>query len=311
MTQITKDIAYKNGSIKITAQMNKYLCSSFVYIKFETSEKNLLYNLLQKYIKEKTLFVGCNRINEISYSYATDNGIVINCSERKILINIANILSYLCKMNLKSKELERMTASVANYNKLHKDIMKCSVYITGKCPHIIRSLGNAGDKKIERFTTMLNNIEAKEMENNENKNPYISAEVSFNGDSRGKLDLCVMLENCAFTFKGDKVELYDSYTPSDIMRVSEFSSVMQSRLKTFLICCGTPGTPSANDEGGKQHAAKCKYILECLNALSFIVSDSHGFKHQFKDIKEVQDGVRTESKAQINTFFKDVKKLFN
>ena len=310
MTQITKDLSYKNGSIKITAQMNKYLTTSITYLKFETTEKNLLYNILQKYIREKTLFIGTNRINEIYYAYATENGIVINCTERKIFTNIANIISYLSKMVLKSKELERLTVSNANYNKLHKDISNCSVYICGKCPHIIRTLGNAGDKKIERFITMMNGIEFKEIESVEVKNPYVPAEITFNGDSRGKIDLCVMLDNCAFTFKGDKVVLYDPCAPCDIMKMSEFSTVMQSRLKTFLICCGTPGTPSANDEGGKAHAIKCKYILECLNALAFIVSDSHGFKHQYKDIKEIQDGVKTESKAQITTFFKDVKKLF-
>lgn len=310
MSSCQKDISYKGGKIKIVAQLNKYMVSNYLYLKFETSEKSLLYNLLEKYIHEKILMIGINRINETFNAFATEKGIMLNCSERKIFINIANVLSYLIKTKLSNKELDRVAASEANYNKLHKDISTFTAYISGKCPHVQKSLTNSGDKKLERLTDMLSKAEPKNIETAKIKNPYEYTKIDFSGSSREKLDLAICLEDVPFTIEGDKIKLLDPHSACAIVERSEFE-FLQSKLKTFLICCGSPGTPSANDKDGSAYKKKCANILESLNAISHIMADIHGFNHSFKDVKDIQDGVNLDSKTKIKEVFKEVKKTFS
>ena len=309
MTSASKKISYKSGSVSIRAQMNKYIPSTFVYMRFDTSERSLLYNLLQKYIHEKTIGTGINRINEISYAYATERGIVFNCTERKILINIANILAYVEKTKLKNKELDRMTVETAKYKKLHNDCKSFDVFVSGKCPHVIRSLTGSGDKKIEKLIDMLNKVEAKDIDDMSSKKHIDLESIAYSGNSREKLDLAVILENVPFMIEGDKVKFIDPHSACAIVERSEFD-YLQTKLKMFLISCGSPGTPSANDKGGKAYKEKCDNIVACLNSIAFIIADSHGFKHEFGSAKDIQDGVRAESKTKITEFFKETKKLF-
>ena len=299
-SQANKTIDYKGGSIKLTAQYNKRLSNCYVYMKFNTTEKWLLYVILQKYIHEKVLFFGCNAVNEIYNAFATTNGIMFVCSEKKVLANIVNTLSYVCKTKLTKKELEQVYSSEANYNKLHKDVSSLSVYITGKTIHLIRAITNSDDKKLERFGDMLTNIQRKDIETAKagNKEQHT---FKFSGSAREKLDLSIVLENSPFIFEKDEIVILDNTCPCHLNNEYDY---MQGKLKSFLVSCGSPGTPAANDTGAVKHKEKCKYIIECLNTMAFMVSDIHGFSFKFSDIKEIQEGVPADSKAKIRECLK-------
>lgn len=303
---VSGNVKYSRGNISFNTQFNKFFSTNFLYLKFETTEKSLLYNILKKYLHEKTLFIGTNRINDIVSGFVTTRGIVVNCTEKKIISNISNILAYINKTKLQTKELEKLTSKTANYNKLRKDCASFSVYISGKCQHIQKAISTPGDKKISHFVETLDKVDIKELEEQPVKAPYEEGIISFSGSSREKLDLTVALEDVPFVIEGDKIKLIDPHSLHVIIEKSEYE-YLQGKLKSFLICCGTPGTPSANDTGGKAHKAKCAYILDCLNSVAFIMGDVHGFKHEFKDIKEITDGVLADSKAKIKAVYKAAK----
>ena len=297
---VEKTISYNNGSIKFSAQFNKRLSNCFTYIKFNTSEKRLLYVILQKYIHEKVLFYGCNLINDIYNAIATTNGILFVSSEKKILTNIANILAYICKTKLSRTELKQVMAKTANYNKLHNDVLSFSVYTTGKVIHIIRSITNSDDKKLDKFGEMLGKIQRKDIETADINNEEVET-FKFNGNDRNKLDLSIVLENVPFVFNKDEIILL-SHSCHCVCNTGY--DYMQSKLKVFLNSCGSPGSPAANDEGGVKHKEKCRYILECLNYMTFIISDLHGFSYKFNNIKEITDGVSADSKTKIKECLK-------
>lgn len=303
---VSGNVKYSRGTISFNTQFNKFFSTNFLYLKFETTEKSLLYNILKKYLHEKTLFIGTNRINDIVSGFATTRGIVVNCTEKKIISNISNILAYINKTKLQTKELEKLTSKTANYNKLRKDCASFSVYISGKCQHIQKAISTPGDKKISHFVETLDKVEIKELEEQPVKTPYEEEVITFSGSSREKLDLTIALEDVPFVIEGDKIKLIDPHSLHIIIEKSEYE-YLQAKLKSFLICCGTPGTPSANDAGGKAHKAKCAYILDCLNSVAFIMGDVHGFKHEFKDVKEITDGVLTDSKTKIKAVYKAAK----
>ena len=299
-TKFNKTLKHKQGSIDITAQYNKKLTNCYVYMKMKTSEKWLLYVILQKYIHEKVLIYGCNAVNEIYNAAATPNGIMFVCSEKKVLSNIINTLTYICKTKLSKKELEKVSAPEANYTKLHTDVMSLSVYITGKTIHLIRAMTNSDDKKIDKFTEMLSNIQATKIDNGKTGNKDL-CKHEFGGSSRNKLDLSLVLETAPFYFEKDQLILLENGCPCQFCNGYEY---MQGKLKSFLVSCGSPGSPAANDEGGKKYKEKCKYILECLNMMTFIVSDLHGFSHEFKNTDEIKNGVSAESKGRIRDCIK-------
>ncbi len=307
-TQAEKNINFKGGKLKISAQYNKRLSNCFLYVKFNTKQKGLLFVLLNKFIHEKVLFYGCNSINEIYNAFATPNGIIIVCSEKKAYANIANILAYLCKTKITKKEAENTCETTINYNSLHKDIMNFEAYITGKTIHIIRTLSNSGDKKLEKFSEMLGSIQVKDFDIMEVKNSCESCIIEPDNklNDREKLDFTLLMETTPFIFEGNKLILYDWCAVHKLDY-----EYMQSCLKTFLISCGSPGSPAANDEGGKKHKAKCKYIMECLNFMCFIVSDSHGFNFKFNDIEDIKNGVSSDSKTTIRQLYKTMKEAFN
>lgn len=299
---VEKTVSYKGGSIKLSAQYNKKISNCFVYMKMKTTEKWLLNVILQKYIHEKVLNYGCNAANEMYNAMATTNGIMFVCSEKKVFPNVVNTLSYICKTKLSKKELDKVLSNSADYNKLHKDMSDVSVYITGKSIHIIRALSNADDKKMDRLGEMLANIQHKDIETatiTTKERPIFK----FDGSTREKLDLSLVLENMPFVFDGNDVVLLDSVCPCHYNNGYDYA---QGKLKSFLVSCGSPGSPAANDKDGSKHKAKCKYILECLNAMTFIVSDLHGFSYKFSNIEDIQKGVSADSKAKIRDFMKSL-----
>lgn len=298
-TLVNKSINYKGGSVKITAQHNKRLSNCYVYMKFNTSENWLLNVLLQKFIHEKVLIFGCNMVNEIYNAVASPNGIMFACSEKKVLANIVNTLSYICKTKLNKKELDKLFTAEANYNKLHKDVKTFSVHITGKAVHLIRAFSNSDDKKIERFGEMLNNVQTKDFDTAKAGNREQHS-VKFSGNAREKLDLSIVLEDAPFVFEKDEIIFLE---PCPCKFINDYD-YMQGKLKSFLVSAGSPGTPAANDTGATKHKAKCKYILECLNSMAYILSDLRGFSFKFSNIEEIQKGVLVESKAKIRDCLK-------
>ena len=308
MTLTTKNFKLSSGTLDLTVQFNKRLVCCFVYIKFNTTEKSLLYNLLTKYIHEKVLFKGANAVNEIYNAVASDSGIMFSCSEKKIISNIVNIYSYLAKTKLTTKEVQNLFSSVANFNKLHKDIGSFKVVITGKTRNILKAALNSNDKKIEKLIIGLNNVEAKDIDSISVKSSEEPLEISYDASDKEKFDLALILEDTPFKFSGNKFVPLDKHTLCETCTKFKFDYGL-SKVKAFFNSCGSPGVPAANDTGAKKFNEKCKYILECLNILTFMISDLHGFKYKINDIKELSTcGLQMDSKNKMRQLIKEIEK---
>ena len=308
MTISTKNLKLSGGSLDITVQFNKRLVCCFVYLKFTTTEKSLLYNLLTKYIHEKVVFKGANAVNEIYNAIASDNGILLSCSEKKLIPNIINIFSYLSKTKLTSKEAQNLFSNKADYNKLHKDIKNFKVVITGKTRNILKAISNANDKKIEKLIVGLNNVEAKDIEATNVKGGDEPITISYEASDKEKFDLAILLEDTPFKFVNDKFVPIDKHTLCETCTKFNFDYGL-SKIKAFFNSCGSPGVPAANDKGGKKYGEKCKYILECLNTLTFMISDLHGFKYKVNDVKELSTcGLQPDSRAKMRQLVKEIEK---
>lgn len=276
---IKSSIKYSNGAVDVSCQFNKRLALCFLYLRFDTSEKSLLYVLLKKYIHEKVTGISCNAVNEIYSAQCTSNGIVVTCSEKKIIPNIINIFAYLMKTKLSSKEHDNLTCATAKYSKLHNDLKSFSVFITGKTRNISRAFANSGDKKITKIVSSLDNVQPKDIEDVSVKHPAELVRFDFKGSGFDKVVLALMLEDTPFVFAGDKIICIDKHTPCDIDLRFHYDYVL-GKVKNFFNSCGAPGVPAANDTGGAKHKEKCANILECLNSMLFILSDLHGFSYK-------------------------------
>ena len=86
---ITKSLSLKSGSVNISAQHNKKFQCAVLYVEFETSQKQLLSILLQKYITEKRLGTGLNMNNAIYQAISGETSIALFVPENKLTNNIA------------------------------------------------------------------------------------------------------------------------------------------------------------------------------------------------------------------------------
>ena len=305
-TKATTSIKYSKGSLDIVCQFNKRLIGCFMYLKFKTSEKSLLYNLLVKYIHEKIIGVGCNAVNEIYSAKATTNGILISCSEKKIIPNIINIYAYLMKTKLSSKEVKNLCCQQCDYDKLHSDIVSFSVYITGKVRNLLKALQNKTDKKIDKIAQSLDNVEPKPFGKCENKQDSELIKLDYKSSPKEKLDLALLLEDTPFTFDGDKLVAIDKHTLCEIDVKFKYDYAL-GKIKNFFNSCGSPGSPAANDNGQVKYKAKCEYILECLNMLCLMVSDLHGFTYKLSNVEDLKKVSPTsESRDKMKTLHKQI-----
>ena len=309
MTKVETSIKYSHGDVKITCQFNKRLVGCFMYMKFNTSEQSLLYNLLTKYIHEKVINFGCNLVNEIYSAKATTYGILISCSEKKITSNIINIFAYLMKTKLSSKEVKNVCCKQCDYNKLHKDITSFSVFITGKTRNLIKNLENKSDKKIDKVIQGLDNIEPKDFGSCENKQFDEVVKLDYKSSPKEKMDLTLLVEDTPFVFSGDKLVAIDNHTLCELSTKFNYD-YMLGKIKNFFNCCGSVGSPAANDEGQVKFKAKCEYLLECLNMFTFIVSDLHGFSYKITSCDELKNITPTiDSRNKLKELAKELIKM--
>lgn len=306
MTKTNASIKYSKGSINIVCQFNKRLIGCFMYIKYKTTEKSLLYNLLLKYIHEKVNVFGCNVVNEVYSAKATTNGILVSCSEKKIINNIINIYAYLMKTKLSSKEIKNICCHQCDYDKLHSDIVNFSVYITGKTRNLVKTFQNKSDKKIDKIIQSMDNVEPKQLGKCENKQSYDIEKIDYKSTPKEKMDLTLYLEYSPFVFDGDKIVTIDKHSLCDISLKFNYDYLL-SKIKNFFNSCGSPGLPAANGDGEAKYKAKCAYLLECLNMLCFIVSDIHGFSYKINNVEDLKSVAPTaESKEKMKSLHKQI-----
>lgn len=283
-------LSVNGGSVQIEAQHNKKFQCAVLFINFNTSQKDLLCLLLQKYLEEKRLLTGLNMNNAIYSGIAGESSIALFVPENKLCNNIALLISYLHKSYLTNQQTKYIKSG--DYNKLSSDIKSFDVIITGKCKTFIAAL-KSNAPKINNLIAQLSAIEPKSRESFNTANVIESSfgsKIRFDGSSaNARLYASVLLEEIPAIVGSNEITFLCPH--GAITRLSEkllFKDVLQGKVKSFLTQTGAVGTPAANDTDGSKFKAKSAYILACENTLAEIYSKLRGFNYSFSNAEALK-----------------------
>ena len=298
---ISKSLSISGGSVSISAQHNKKFQCAVLFVEFNTSQKDLLCLLLQKYLEEKRLFTGLNMNNAIYGGISGETSIALFVPENKITNNIALLASYLHKTHLTSQQAKLISSG--DYKKLASDIKAFSVTITCKCKTFIAAL-KSNATKIQNLVSQLNAIDPKDRESFTTSNLADSdygAEIRFDGSSPlARLYASVLLEDIPAKIGTNNITFLCENGPARLAEKLRFKDTLQGKIKSFLTQTGSVGTPAANDTGGTKYKAKVAYILACENCLAGIYSKLRGFNYSFSNadaLKRVDSAAIAKVKA--------------
>lgn len=283
----------KGGSVeaKFSVTINKKFQSALIYIQFDTSEKDLLSLLLQKYVSEKVLTTGLNANNSALSAVAGETSIAIFAPENKITQNVLFLYAYLNKTKLSSAQSKLIKSG--DYDRLSSDIKKFSVEITGKCKNFAAALQNNAPKidRLKQSLSAVATVNREAIKNTDVKTDFYETTLT-DASSTAALYLSIAMDNipCTIHTSGKNITLR-ILSPNGrelLQSRTLFRDTFQAKVKSFLTQSGSVGSPSANDKGGVAYKAKCKTILECENVLAFIYSDLRGFKFSFSSEDELK-----------------------
>lgn len=275
------------GNIKISAQHNRKLQVTIVFVKFNTSQRDLLSMMLQKYVVTKCLNTGVNINNSMYSAIPGETSIVFTCAENRCIQNITLLYAHLLKGKLSAQQAKCCSG---DYQKLVADVSSFEVKITGKCKNVCTWLDKGNAAKITKLVSDINNIVPATRDNPTGSSEEWSITASNCGNGVAMMYLSVACGDipCKITKVNSDAKL--TFLSCDGM--SRFcdrmfwKDTLQARVKTFLTQSGNPGSPSANDSG--QYKEKCKYILLCQNSLAEVYSNLRGFNFSFSNVEELK-----------------------
>lgn len=297
---ISKTYTEKGFTYKFEALHHKKLPYTLVYIKIDTTEKELLHSLTHKYKEDKLLTVGTNPNNFMINCIAGQNGIVIYTLENRIPNNVMAYIKYLSTATLTSKQLYGKKGS---YSKLLSSLKKVEVYVTGKCKTFIKNCLLKDSPKMKNMMTTISLKTDKDREDitNDKFDESMLKTVELNCSEVQALD-CMVAFGTECLDVSKKGSTY-KFTFIDSPNYKNYVGSIRGILKAFRGQNGAPGSPSSNDDGQKKYKAKCKEILETVNMVSFCITDVRGVKCQFKSVDELKS-VDSESVKLISQLMK-------
>lgn len=274
-----KLISGKNIKLNFHTQFVKTFSSVLLYIKINTTEKDLLFSLGRKFKLEKFNPLGVNQNNRLFGCVVGENGIIFNCPENKIINLIIQYIIYLEKTVLKNGQYLTKDSKPGDYNKLSKSLENIDIYVYGKCKTFIKNC--ILKDEVPKMNNMIKSLESRNTKTRNSINPKensIQLRKTINYENHLELmDLLMIYKDCDYLVnnKGKTVEIYtNQLTPFLVCD----SDVVRNYLKSIRTMTGTFGT---DDE-------KNKVILDQLNKIVNCFGDLHGLKFEFKNINEVK-----------------------
>lgn len=297
---ITKNFKEGNFEFNFSAVHHKKLPYAIVYIKINTSEKELLHSLGYKYKKEKLLSVGVNANNFMIDCIPGPNGMVIYTPENRITNNIVMFIKYLSTATINSKQL---FGTEGSYTKLTNSLHKVSITVTGKCKTFIKNCLQKSSPKMDNMMKVISIKQDKKRDDikNDKFDASLIKSVKLNCNEEQALDCIVSFgTNCLeVNKKGNEYEFSFMEAPEYNLYVS----ALRGLLKAFRGQSGAIGSPASNDPGQKKYKEKCGEILEAVNMVSYCISDVRGCKCQYKNENSLKQ-VDSESVKLISQLMK-------
>ena len=142
----------KTGKIDGFISHNKKAKNAQILIEFNSSESELLDELLIRFKSEKVFEVGTNANNAIVNCWTSNNSIYLVVPDTYILKVTALVYMYMLASKISAVAARDCISKEQSYKKLHTDIQKgFKRTITGKCMSLYRKI-EAKDKSIAAFT---------------------------------------------------------------------------------------------------------------------------------------------------------------
>jgi hypothetical protein len=193
-----------------------------------------------------------------------------------------------------------------NFKKLHQDIKRAEIHITGKCATFIKNEINGEGKKCRKLMESLASIQAKDIP--EITNEKFTEFESMDLPANFKLDTLIAMGSVDCYVKNGKIYfLYgiDSIRSKYLNHTDSINEV----LKTFRTQAGAISSKAAsNDADGQKAKKRNKEILDIVNTAAFSISDVRGCPERFKGTDDVKDGHKEAKGAIIAAFKATLKK---
>ena len=299
---INKTFKFKNYEYLFKAYHHKKLPYTIVYIKINTTEKDLLHSLTYKYKMEKLIEVGINSNNFMHETIVGKNGIVLYCPENKITNNIINYIKYLSTATLNSKQLFGKSGS---YSKLVNSLKKVEIIITGKCKTFIKNcMLKDSAPKMQKMMESIASKTDKERDDitNDKYDPSMFKSIEIECNEENALDIIIIFgTGCVEVEKhGSKYKF--TYDHHDVMKYKNYVGALRGLLKAFRGQAGAIGSPATNDTNQKKFKEKCNDIMESVNTVAYCISDVRGCPCKYKNPESLKT-VDSNSVKYITSLF--------
>lgn len=277
--RITSKVSIGKGDINFTTSHVAKVASTQLFIKFKTTESQLLDELLHKFKNEKFMDVGTNPNNKVDAMTVNNNCVFAVLPEAKIMSFIQVLHKYLLVGKISSISVKNCLNKSQSYKRLHDDIKSgYDCIVTGKCKNFTLKLHN-NHPSIKAFGSKIAAIESKDMPDiviKKASEPYYKS-FDCHGSDMAKLYFAIFCSQFEFIFKGTKIITDDHTYESMKWHIKEYGGVAQGFIKSFLNQCGKKLTkPAANDTGGSKMKEKNEIALYNLNVMIRIICEMFG-----------------------------------
>lgn len=298
-------LSLKTGKIDGFISHNKKAKNAQILIEFNSSESELLDELLIRFKSEKVFEVGTNANNAIVNCWVSNNAIYLIVPDTYILKVTALVYMYLLASKISAVAARDCISKEQSYKKLHSDVQKgFKITITGKCISLLRKI-EAKDKSISAFTSALDKAKVRDFP--DVKAPKRTEEWIKSFDiavsDTAKLYMCIFLGKFVFKISGNKL-LTDECTYMNMKHhLLEHADIAQAHIKAFLGQCGAKRSkPAANDSNGSKMKAANEEALRNLNVILGMIAILHGLK--FSNLSQSSWELNKEALAEMKKMLK-------
>lgn len=268
MSAYSGDITFGSGKLHIRTAHNAKVQTAQVFIQFNTSENELINELLRKYESEKFVAIGTNPNSKLEYYKANNGCCFAVMPESKVLNFIATIYKYLMTTTLSAVSVKNCLTKKASYNKLHADIAKgFNVIVTGKCKALTNKL-SSHLPVIDSLSKNMAAIKAKAVADIDAKAEAYMKPHDISGSNLAKLYLVIFAQRFNFVINGNKLYCDDGTWSELVFFIKEHAPVAGGVIKSYLKQAGAKKTKaSANDANGSKMKESNDIALKNLNTI--------------------------------------------
>lgn len=297
-----------NVHFKIHGAKKALLAS--VVITIETTEKNLLQELLHQFVVEKSIDIGMNPNNKATNMIAKETSLFVRLPDPKVLNFVLLLFRYLMTMEISGNAKKYCIMKKSSYTKLHDDIKKgMNVIVTGKCFGLINKISSK-HKQIENFKKAIElaGKAAKKSDDipaNGQPDYYKSRKVTLS--PMAMLYVAILGQKYDFYFSKDEIVCSDGVWEELCFFFTEMpSKIFNGKVKSWMQQYGRPKTvAAANDKGGEKMKKFNADLLESVNMEVELISKLFGIKPQaLKSLAGADKAITNEIVSKMKKEFK-------